>query len=178
MSCSEDRTSCPWVSYSSLFVLCSPRACLSLFSQLRWLSNGKLKLLNDNKVHSKISLLFNRSVLLPVILLVPPQLVKERAVSWSFAGIQPLEIRQQEHKHASGSWYLGSWRGIEVYLILEVFFLIIPQQQQAQASHPVSSSNCSVTLPSLKNPFEGLFHLFLLSAMLLNSYLLLTFATL
>lgn len=91
---------------------------------------GKLKLLNDNQGHCKITLLFNRSALLPVILLEPPQLVKGRVVSWSFAGIKPLEIRQQEHKHPSGSWFLGSWRGIEAYLILEVFFLIILQQQR------------------------------------------------
>lgn len=75
-----------------------------------------------------------------------------------------------------GFWEAG--KGIEAYLILKMFFLIIPQKQQAQDSHPVGSSNCSVTLPSLKNPFEGLFQLSLLSAMLLNPYLFLTFATL
>lgn len=65
-----------------------------------------------------------------------------------------------------------------MYVILEVFFLVIPQQQQAQGSHPVGLSNCSVILPSFKTPFEGLFQLFLLSTLLLNPYLFLTFATL
>lgn len=75
-----------------------------------------------------------------------------------------------------GFWEAG--RSIKVYLILKIFFLIISQKQQAQGSHPVGSSNCSITLPSLKNPFEGLFQFSLLFATPLNPYLFLTLATL
>jgi len=53
----------------------------SLLTTERWLNNARVKLLDDNKVHNKISLLFNKSSLLLVIFPVHPQLERKRVVS-------------------------------------------------------------------------------------------------